>query len=102
MSSPVLFVFGGTGNVGSALAKRFAKQGYKVALASRSAETGFRAEDGSLLVKLDVAQPSTISGAFETVKEHFGRTPSVVVYNGASTQLLFIDKANVKMHSLRQ
>jgi NAD(P)-dependent dehydrogenase (short-subunit alcohol dehydrogenase family) len=82
MSAPVLFVIGGTGKVGAASATRFAREGYRVALASRSATPGPRLDDGVLLVKLDVSKPNDVEGAFETVVSHFGQGPSVVVYNG--------------------
>lgn len=81
MSSKVVFVLGAGGRIGAALRSKFAENGYKVALASRSAKTNLES-DGTLNVRLDLANPAEIEPAFKAVKDHFGSGPSVVVYNG--------------------
>lgn len=80
MASKVLFILGAGGNVGASVAKKFASEGYKVALASRSVAPGL-SPDGYLNVRLDLTKSSDVAPAFAKVKETFG-APSVVVYNG--------------------
>ena len=87
-SKKVLFVLGAGGNIGAALAKKFLHEGYKVALASRTAEPGLRS-DGTFGVRLDLAKPADVGSAFDAVKEQLG-APSVVVYNGRYNTLCHV------------
>ncbi|KZT30179.1 putative short-chain dehydrogenase [Neolentinus lepideus HHB14362 ss-1] len=82
MSSPVLLVLGAGPNVGLAVARKFRKQGYKVAAAARH-PTADVAKAADLVITADFSDPTAVAAAFHRVKEELG-VPSVVVYNGAS------------------
>jgi len=80
--SPVVLVLGAGGNIGQAVANKFASQGYKVALAARS----LKESDSTvhqLHIPSDLADTGAVLKAFAKVTERFG-LPGVVVYNGAS------------------
>jgi NAD(P)-dependent dehydrogenase (short-subunit alcohol dehydrogenase family) len=79
MSSPVLLILGAGPGIGLSVAKSFAAQGYKVALAARSVHDGV-GEDGYLRVQADLAHPEVVQKVFAKVKETVG-IPHVVVYN---------------------
>lgn len=82
-SPPVLLLFGCGTNIGASVAEAFKTKGYNLALVSRSADE--EASTGTELhIKADLSDTSTVSNAFEKVKEKFGTPPSVVVYNGIS------------------
>lgn len=83
MSSPVVLILGAGPRVGAAVAERFASNGYKVAIASRSG-TGKPNARGFLSLKADFSKPETIAPLFDAVKSGFGSAPSVVVYNAAA------------------
>jgi NAD(P)-dependent dehydrogenase (short-subunit alcohol dehydrogenase family) len=83
MSAPVIFILGAGPKIGRSVAKAFAAEGYKVAIAARSIENGV-GEDGFLGLQLDLAVPTNVEGAFAIVTEKLG-IPSVVVYNGTSS-----------------
>lgn len=80
MSAPVLFVIGAGPKIGQFVADAFAEKGYKVAVAARSRENGID-EKGYFSLKLDLADPKNVDGAFAKVTKELG-IPSVVVYNG--------------------
>ena len=80
-SAPVVLILGAGANVGAHVARAFAAKGYKIALASRSAEKDHD-EDGYVRVQADFADPSSTARTFATVRQAIGH-PSVVVYNGA-------------------
>ncbi|HEX3596162.1 MAG TPA: SDR family NAD(P)-dependent oxidoreductase [Polyangiaceae bacterium] len=83
---PVCAVVGvGPGN-GAAFARKFANQGYAVALLARS--TDFSSElakslPGARAFACDVSDAASVSGAFAAVREQLGE-PSVLVYNAGS------------------
>ena len=79
----VALILGSGPRVGQAVAERFAKEGYKVAIASRSG-TGAKNEAGFLALKADFSKPETVASVFEGVKSELGNFPSVVVYNAAA------------------
>jgi NAD(P)-dependent dehydrogenase (short-subunit alcohol dehydrogenase family) len=83
---PVCVVVGvGPGN-GAALARRFAAEGYAVALLARSGGPlrALAAElSGSAAVECDVADAGSVKSAFARVRELLG-DPEVVVYNAGS------------------
>jgi NAD(P)-dependent dehydrogenase (short-subunit alcohol dehydrogenase family) len=79
-AAPVIFILGAGSNVGAAVSKLFAQNGYKIALASRRLTDG-PGSDGSYNVQVDLAHPETVSKAFEKVTSALG-PPGVVVYNG--------------------
>lgn len=84
--SPVCVVVGvGPGN-GAALARRFAREGYALALLARgttSTESLARELAGSRAYRCDVADPRSIAAAFSALRAELG-DPEVVIYNAGS------------------
>jgi NAD(P)-dependent dehydrogenase (short-subunit alcohol dehydrogenase family) len=78
--SPVILILGAGANVGQAVARTFASQGYKVALAARSLNEA-DSTDNQLNIPSDFSKTDDIVNAFAKVKKVFG-IPSVVIYNG--------------------
>lgn len=73
--------------VGGAVAQKFAREGFVVALTTRRAgnaaalEQAIRAQGGTgMIVELDLVSPESVSKAFATVRERVG-APDVLVYN---------------------
>jgi len=85
MTSPVLLVLGAGPNIGVQVAKAFAAKGYKVALASRK---NHAVDDTQLHIPIDLNEPQSVAGVFETVKAKLGSSPSVVIYNGEKNPLI--------------
>lgn len=83
MAARIALILGSGPRVGQSVAERFAKDGYKVAIASRSGN-GSKNAAGFLALKADFTKPETIQPVFEGVKSEFGAYPSVVVYNAAA------------------
>jgi NAD(P)-dependent dehydrogenase (short-subunit alcohol dehydrogenase family) len=79
--SPVAFIIGAGPGVGITVARRFAKEGYKVAIASRSPDVDAAKKEGLFAVKLDASDSASITAAFEIVEKEFGPS-NVVVWNG--------------------
>lgn len=79
----VALILGSGPRVGQSVAERFAKDGYKVAIASRSGD-GTKNKSGFLALKADLTKPDTVPAVFEGVKKELGSFPSVVVYNAAA------------------
>lgn len=77
---PVLLLFGAGSNTGLATARKFAKEGYKVAAVSRSPSAALRSA-AHLVVPADLADPRTVEAAFAAATAELG-VPHVVVYNG--------------------
>jgi NAD(P)-dependent dehydrogenase (short-subunit alcohol dehydrogenase family) len=86
MSKPVCAVVGiGPGN-GAAFARRFAAEGYRVALLSRSTDLSseLAAElDGARAYPCDAADPAAVTKAFEAVRRDLGDV-EVLVFNAGS------------------
>lgn len=87
---PVCVVAGVGPGIGLAVAKRFAREGFRIALLSRrgAALRGFVAEmaetgDAAHGFEVDLAQPSMIRRAFQTIEDTLG-SPSVLIYNAAA------------------
>jgi NAD(P)-dependent dehydrogenase (short-subunit alcohol dehydrogenase family) len=96
---PVCAVVGvGPGN-GAAFARRFAREGFAVALLARSTETsGALAKElpDSRAYACDVADEASIESAFAALQRDLG-APSVVVYNaGGSANWSSIEEASAK------
>lgn len=85
MSSPIALVLGAGANIGQAVGRKFAANGYKVALASRTSPdaTSQDAKDGLFYFRVDLTVPTTVKTLFEQVQASLG-VPNVVVYNGLS------------------
>jgi Enoyl-(Acyl carrier protein) reductase len=69
--------------IGASVAEKFASNGYKVTVASRSG-SGTKTARGFLSLKADFAKPDSIPALFDAVKSEFHASPSVVVYNAAA------------------
>jgi len=79
---PVVLILGAGPRVGASVAKTFASNGYKVAVASRSGST--KNSEGYLSLKADFTKPDSIPALFNAVKTEFNTSPSVVIYNAAT------------------
>ncbi|KAK9311202.1 hypothetical protein V1524DRAFT_388033 [Lipomyces starkeyi] len=80
MVAKIAFILGAGPNIGQHVAKKFAANGYKVAVSSRS---GVTTSDDYLSIKADFTDPMTVASAFKQVRDTWG-DPSVVVYNAAA------------------
>jgi len=81
VSNKVILILGAGPRVGQQVAKKFAAQGYKVALTSRKGTRGTSPE-GYLSIPGDLSDPKIVPGIFEQVTKEFG-APSTIVYNAA-------------------
>lgn len=84
MTAPVALILGAGANIGQAVARAFAAEGYRIALVARSSKETGLAGDGTLHIRGDLADPSSVAGIFAQVKAELG-APQVVIYNGEST-----------------
>ncbi|KAH7158336.1 hypothetical protein DER46DRAFT_626869 [Fusarium sp. MPI-SDFR-AT-0072] len=80
--SPIVLILGSGPNIGQSVARKFASEGYKVAIASRSQKEA-DSTDKQLNIKTDLTKPLEVADAFSKVKTTFG-TPSIVVYNASA------------------
>lgn len=79
-ASPVLVVFGAGTGTGLSVARRFGREGYRVALVGRRAErldqlTGMLATEGVLAESFpaDLSDPSSVPGLVEQIRAGMGR-----------------------------
>jgi hypothetical protein len=79
----IVFILRDGPRIGASVAEKFASNGYKVAVASRSG-SGTKTAKGFLSLKADFAKPDSIPALFDAVKKEFHASPSVVVYNAAA------------------
>ncbi|EED22075.1 conserved hypothetical protein [Talaromyces stipitatus ATCC 10500] len=79
-ASPVVLILGAGPRIGASVAEKFANNGYKVAIVSRSG-SGTKTAKGFLSLKADLYKPDSIPALFDAVKTEFYTPPSVVVYN---------------------
>ena len=93
MSNPVAAVLGVGPGLGAAIARRFAREGFAVALMARSEESvaGARKEieglGGTVLpVSTDATDPASVDTSFEMVRGELGG-PEVLVYNAGAFQM---------------
>uniref|UniRef100_A0A093X9K7 3-oxoacyl-[acyl-carrier-protein] reductase FabG n=1 Tax=Talaromyces marneffei PM1 TaxID=1077442 RepID=A0A093X9K7_TALMA len=86
MSSPIALVLGAGANIGQAVGRKFTANGYKVALASRTASDTSNQEtkDGLFHFRVDLSNPTNVKTLFEQVQNSLG-VPSVVIYNASHT-----------------
>lgn len=80
----ILLVLGAGPNIGQSLAKHFKAAGYRVVLVSRSVAANEITPDGTMTLRADLKDSSSVPALFETVKAKFGGPPTVVVYNAAA------------------
>lgn len=85
MNKPVCVIIGIGPKNGRAFARRFAREGYAVALLSRSTDysSGLADELGGLAYACDVTDPEMIKRAFARVREDLGDV-EVLLYNAGS------------------
>jgi NAD(P)-dependent dehydrogenase (short-subunit alcohol dehydrogenase family) len=92
MGKPVCVVIGIGPKNGRAFASRFAKEGYAVALLSRSTDysSGLAEELGGKAYACDVTDPAAIKRAFAQVRDDLGDV-DVLLYNAGSGQFGMFD-----------
>ena len=93
MNGKTAAVLGVGPGLGAAVARRFAREGFAVALMARREESvaGVREEivgagGTALPVVTDATDPASVAAAFDTVREGFG-DPEVFVYNAGAFQM---------------
>ncbi|KAF3397303.1 hypothetical protein DPV78_007772 [Talaromyces pinophilus] len=85
MSSPIALVLGAGANIGQAVGRKFTANGYRVALASRTASSdasGQDSKDGLFHFRVDLTNPANVKTLFEQVQASLG-VPNVVIYNAS-------------------
>lgn len=99
--SPIALVLGAGANIGQAVGRKFAANGYKVALASRtsSGATSQDAKDGLFHFRVDLTDPTNVKTLFEQVQASLG-VPNVVIYNGLSYPPLLVEEVYVNASSM--
>lgn len=80
MSSKVVLILGAGERIGKSLSQKFASNGYKVAVASRTLHPAVN-EAADTSIKADFSNPLSIKSIFAEVHAKLG-APNVVVYNG--------------------
>ena len=79
-SNPVVLILWAGPRIGTSVAEKFASNGYKVAIASRSG-SGTKTARGFLSLKADFTRPDSVPALFDAVKTEFSISPSVIIYN---------------------
>ena len=82
-ANSVILILGAGARVGASIAEKFASNGYKIAVASRSGSNS-KNDKGYLSLKADLAKPESVPALFDAVKAEFNAFPNVVVYNAAT------------------
>ena len=93
MNGKTAAVLGVGPGLGAAVARRFAREGYAVALMARRVESVAEAREGiegaggaALAVSADATDPASVAAAFEEVRSNLG-DPGVFVYNAGAFQM---------------
>lgn len=80
----VAFILGSGPRIGASVAKKFLREGYKVAIGKRNTNTPLESGlEGALPVELEVTSNESIAKAFAEVESKLG-FPNVVIYNSMS------------------
>ena len=91
----VAVVTGGNSGIGLAIAQEFAKQGARVAIFGRNADTLAEAEESiegeTLAIQGDITNIADIDRLFTAVKEQFGRVDTLIANAGGATFSPFTD-----------
>ncbi|WP_295011114.1 beta-ketoacyl-ACP reductase [uncultured Microbacterium sp.] len=82
----VVLVTGGNRGIGRAIAARFVRDGYRVAVTARSGE----GPEGTLTVRADVTDAASIDAAFTQVEEKLGPVEIVVANAGITKDTLLL------------
>lgn len=82
----VVLVTGGNRGIGRAIAERFVRDGYRVAVTARSGE----GPEGTLTVRADVTDAAAIDAAFAEVEEKLGPIEIVVANAGITKDTLLM------------
>ncbi|MBN7792362.1 beta-ketoacyl-ACP reductase [Microbacterium esteraromaticum] len=82
----VVLVTGGNRGIGRAIAERFVRDGYRVAVTARSGE----GPEGTLTVRADVTDAAAIDAAFTEVEEKLGPIEIVVANAGITKDTLLM------------
>ncbi|SJN24165.1 3-oxoacyl-[acyl-carrier protein] reductase [Microbacterium esteraromaticum] len=82
----VVLVTGGNRGIGRAIAERFVRDGYRVAVTARSGE----GPEGTLTVRADVTDAVTIDAAFTEVEQKLGPVEVVVANAGITKDTLLM------------
>jgi len=85
-SQRVVLVTGGNGGIGYAIAERFVREGYKVAVTARSGE----GPEGTLTVRADVTDAASLDAAFTEVEQQLGPVEIVVANAGITKDTLLL------------
>ncbi len=83
-TSGVVFVTGGNRGIGLAIAKRFAKDGFKVAVSYREQKP----KEDFYLVKADVTNSKSIDAAIDEIEKNLGPLEVVVINAGTNKDSL--------------
>ncbi|WP_431806162.1 beta-ketoacyl-ACP reductase [Microbacterium paraoxydans] len=82
----VVLVTGGNRGIGRAIAERFVKDGYRVAVTARSGE----GPEGTLTVRADVTDAAALDAAFTEVEQQLGPVEIVVANAGITKDTLLL------------
>ncbi|MFJ4045371.1 beta-ketoacyl-ACP reductase [Microbacterium sp. NPDC089987] len=82
----VVLVTGGNRGIGRAIAERFVRDGYRVAVTARSGE----GPEGTLTVRADVTDAAAIDAAFTEVEQQLGPIEIVVANAGITKDTLLM------------
>ncbi|MFD5225635.1 3-oxoacyl-ACP reductase FabG [Microbacterium sp. NPDC058342] len=82
----VVLVTGGNRGIGRAIAERFVRDGYRVAVTARSGE----GPDGTLTVRADVTDAAAVDAAFTEVEQKLGPVEIVVANAGITKDTLLM------------
>ncbi|KDA05721.1 3-oxoacyl-ACP reductase [Microbacterium sp. CH12i] len=85
-SERVVLVTGGNRGIGRAIAERFVRDGYRVAVTARSGE----GPEGTLTVRADVTDAASIDAAFTEVEAKLGPVEVVVANAGITKDTLLM------------
>ncbi|MFS2281429.1 3-oxoacyl-ACP reductase FabG [Microbacterium sp. OR21] len=82
----VVLVTGGNRGIGRAIAERFVREGYRVAVTARSGE----GPEGALTVRADVTDAAAVDAAFTEVEQKLGPVEIVVANAGITKDTLLM------------